>query len=90
MARGKKQRPPAIGMPTSVLVVPARDGRAQSVAGVGCGRPDPDVVDAEQAKDRAAGTVRRAAGLHGRTVRIDWRQRPDGSWAGHLGEGAAR
>lgn len=90
MARGKKQRPPATGMPTSVLVLPTRDGWAQSVAGAGCGRPDPDVLDAEQAKDRAAGTVHRAAALHGRSVRIDWQPGADGSWTGHVGEGAAR
>lgn len=90
MARRKKQRPSAIGMPTWVLVLPTRDGWAQSVAGVACGRLGPDVVDAEQARARAAETVDWAAGLHGRTVRIDWEPHPDGSWAGNLVEGAAR
>ncbi|MET9572214.1 hypothetical protein ABZY34_24285 [Streptomyces virginiae] len=77
-------------MPTGVLVLPVAGGWAMSITGVGCGRPDPSVVGAAQAKDIAAATV---AGIarrhHGRAVRTDWEPLADGGWAGHLREDVA-
>ncbi|MEU9161828.1 hypothetical protein AB0D29_16350 [Streptomyces sp. NPDC048424] len=91
MGRGKKQQRPAIGMPERVLVLPVAGGWAQSIAGVGCGRPNPAVVDADQAKATATATVTAIAReYHGLTVEVDWEPLPDGGWAGRVREGVAR
>ncbi|WP_404961881.1 hypothetical protein [Streptomyces sp. 147326] len=91
MGRGKKKQRPAIGMPERVLVMPVGDGRAQSIVGVGCGRADPAVVDADQAKAIATATVTAIArDHHGSAVEVDWEPLPDEGWAGHVREGGAR
>ncbi|WP_405828240.1 hypothetical protein [Streptomyces sp. NBC_00105] len=91
MGRGKKQQRPAIGMPEWVLVMPVGGGWAQSIPGVGCGRADSTVVDADQAKAIATATVTAIArDHHGLTVEVDWEPLPDDGWAGHVREGAAR
>ncbi|MFG2874450.1 hypothetical protein ACGFYU_05455 [Streptomyces sp. NPDC048337] len=90
MGRGKKTSRPATGIPQSVLVMPTAGGWARSIAGVGCGRPDPEIVDAAQAKAAAAESVTWFAGRHGMTVEIDWEPLPEGAWRGHVREGAAR
>ncbi|WP_327412243.1 hypothetical protein [Streptomyces sp. NBC_01233] len=91
MGRGKKQQRPAIGMPERVLVMPVRDGWAQSIVGVACGRADPAVVDADQAKALATATVTAIArDHHGLAVEVGWEPLPDGAWAGHVREGVAR
>ncbi|MEC4572997.1 hypothetical protein [Streptomyces virginiae] len=77
-------------MPTRVLVLPVAGGRAPSITGVGCGRPDPSVVDAARAKDIAAATVADIAlRHHGRTVRTDWEPLADGGRAGNVREDVA-
>ncbi|MEU6314866.1 hypothetical protein [Streptomyces sp. NPDC047014] len=92
MARGKKKRSgTVVGMPTTVLVIPTADGWATSIVGAGCGRPDPTVVDADQAKARAAALATNLArDVHGVTVEIDWEPPQDGTWTGHVREAAAR
>ncbi|WP_159040840.1 hypothetical protein [Streptomyces sp. XY593] len=58
MRRGNTKRRPATGIPTRVLVLAMAGGRVTSITGVGCGRPDPSVVDAARAGDVAqAGDV---------------------------------
>ncbi|MBT2480608.1 hypothetical protein [Streptomyces sp. ISL-94] len=90
MGRGKQQRP-AIAVPQTVWVMPTAGGWAQAIAGVGCGRPDPAVVDAEQAKARAAGTgTALARDVHGRAVEVRWEPATYGAWVGRVGEGVAR
>ncbi|MFC9294944.1 hypothetical protein ACFTWH_23625 [Streptomyces sp. NPDC057011] len=70
--------------------MPTPSGWAQSLVGVGCGRPDPSVVGAEQAKAKAADAVTALVGDRWPAVEIDWEPLPDGAWAGLVREGAAR
>ncbi|MFG2983507.1 hypothetical protein ACGFYQ_20035 [Streptomyces sp. NPDC048258] len=101
MGRGKKEQRHTIGRPQSVLVLPTAGGRAQSIAGVGCGRPDPRIADAAQAEAGAAESVAGgdrgpcrmtwiARRHHGLTAEVDREPLPDGGRAGRVREGVAR
>lgn len=91
MGRGKEKQRPAIGRPERVPVMSVAGGWAMSVIGVGCGRPDARIADAERGKTAVTETVTALAGdHHGPAVETDLQSFADGSRAGHVREGLVR